>query len=115
MALISLQDVSMGFGRPLLIEGVQLQIERGEKVCLLGRNGAGKSTLLKLINGDLPPDSGEIIRQKGCAPHTFPRISPKTWKVPYSISYRAAPGRQTTANQATILIRIGNGRTGWRR
>ncbi|MEK7290200.1 MAG: ATP-binding cassette domain-containing protein, partial [Planctomycetota bacterium] len=65
MALISLQDVSMGFGRPLLIEGAQLQIERGEKVCLLGRNGAGKSTLLKLINGDLPPDSGEIIRQKG--------------------------------------------------
>jgi len=65
VALISLQDVSMGFGRPLLIEDAQLQIERGEKVCLLGRNGAGKSTLLKLINGDLPPDSGEIIRQKG--------------------------------------------------
>ncbi len=65
MALISLQDVSMGFGKPLLLEDAQLQIERGEKVCLLGRNGAGKSTLLKLINGDLPPDSGEIIRQKG--------------------------------------------------
>ena len=65
MALISLQDVSMGFGKPLLIESAHLQIERGEKVCLLGRNGAGKSTLLKLINGDLMPDSGEIIRQKG--------------------------------------------------
>ena len=65
MALISLQDVNMGFGRPLLIERANLQIERGEKVCLLGRNGSGKSTLLKLINGDLMPDSGEIVRQKG--------------------------------------------------
>ncbi len=65
MALISLQDVTMGFGRPLLIEHANLQIERGERVCLLGRNGAGKSTLLKLINGDLIPDSGEIVRQKG--------------------------------------------------
>lgn len=65
MALISLQDVTMGFGRPLLIEHANLQIERGERVCLLGRNGSGKSTLLKLINGDLVPDSGEIVRQKG--------------------------------------------------
>ena len=65
MALLSLQDVNIGFGRPLLIERANLQIERGEKVCLLGRNGTGKSTLLKLINGDLPPDSGEIVRQKG--------------------------------------------------
>lgn len=65
MALLSLQDVSMGFGMPLLIEHANLQIERGERVCLLGRNGAGKSTLLKLINGDLIPDSGEVVRQKG--------------------------------------------------
>lgn len=65
MALLSLQDVTMGFGRPLLIEHANLQIERGEKACLLGRNGTGKSTLLKLINGDLIPDSGEIVRQKG--------------------------------------------------
>lgn len=65
MALISLQNVTTGFGRPLLIEHANLQIERGERVCLLGRNGTGKSTLLKLINGDLIPDSGEIVRQKG--------------------------------------------------
>ncbi|KAB2833305.1 MAG: ATP-binding cassette domain-containing protein [Candidatus Brocadia sp.] len=65
MALISLRDVTIGFGRPLLIEHANLQIERGERVCLLGLNGSGKSTLLKLINGDLIPDSGEIVRQKG--------------------------------------------------
>ena len=57
MALLSLQDVTIGFGMPLLIEHANLQIEQGEKVCLLGRNGTGKATLLKLINVDLIPHS----------------------------------------------------------
>ncbi len=49
MALISMRDVSLGFGGPLLLEGVNLQIERAEWVGLLGRNGMGKTTLLKLV------------------------------------------------------------------
>ncbi len=65
MALISLRDVSIAFGGPWLLEAVNLQIERGERVCLLGRNGAGKSTLLKVVNGDLPPDRGEVWRAQG--------------------------------------------------
>jgi len=65
MALLSLQKVSISFGGPLLLDEVSLQIERGERVCLLGRNGEGKSTLLKLINRELVPDSGDIVRQKG--------------------------------------------------
>jgi len=65
MALISLKDVSMGFGGHPLLEHVSFQIERGERVSLLGRNGAGKSTLMRLIQGDLLPDDGEIVRQQG--------------------------------------------------
>ena len=65
MTLLSLQKVSISFGGPKLLDEVSLQIERGEKACLLGRNGEGKSTLLKLINGELAPDSGDISRQKG--------------------------------------------------
>ncbi len=65
MALISLRDVCIAFGGPCLLEMVNLQIERGERVCLLGRNGTGKSTLLKVVNGDLPPDRGEAWRAQG--------------------------------------------------
>lgn len=65
MALLSLLDVSIGFGGPQLLDGINLQIERGERVCLVGRNGAGKSTLMKVIAGDLSPDTGQIFLQRG--------------------------------------------------
>ncbi len=64
MALISMQDVSVGFGGPLVVEHINLQIERGERVCLMGRNGEGKSTLLQLISLSLLPDTGEITAQQ---------------------------------------------------
>jgi len=52
MALISVQAVTIGFGGPRLLEEINLQIESGEWIGLLGRNGMGKSTLLKLISGN---------------------------------------------------------------
>ncbi|HEX2979707.1 MAG TPA: ATP-binding cassette domain-containing protein [Anaerolineaceae bacterium] len=64
MALISLQSVRLGFGGPLLLDDVNLQIERGERVGLLGRNGMGKSTLLKLVHGELKPESGTVSWQQ---------------------------------------------------
>ncbi len=69
MALITLRNIQLGFGGPALLEGLNLSIERGERVCLLGRNGAGKSTLMKLIAGELQPDEGEIAIQQGGAYH----------------------------------------------
>jgi len=65
VTLLTLRDVSIGFGGPLLLERVGLQIERGERVCLIGRNGIGKSTLMKLIGGLLTPDAGEVSCSKG--------------------------------------------------
>jgi ABC transport system ATP-binding/permease protein len=65
MALVNLQEVRIAFGGPELLDGVTLQIERGERVCLVGRNGAGKSTILKIVSGEITPDSGEIIRAGG--------------------------------------------------
>ncbi|MFT4256722.1 MAG: ATP-binding cassette domain-containing protein [Pseudoxanthomonas sp.] len=65
MSLIQLQGLDYGVGGPLLLDGVDLSIERGERVCIVGRNGAGKSTLMKLIAGELQPDDGEIRLQSG--------------------------------------------------
>ncbi|HKI18064.1 MAG TPA: ATP-binding cassette domain-containing protein [Isosphaeraceae bacterium] len=65
MALLSLRNVSLAFGGPRLLDQVELQIEQGERLCLLGRNGEGKSTLLRLIRGEIEPDDGEVIRQQG--------------------------------------------------
>ena len=65
MALISLQGLKLAFGGPELLDGVTLQIEQGERVCLVGRNGAGKSTLMKIISGEVIPDAGEVIRSQG--------------------------------------------------
>lgn len=60
MSLLALESVNLSFGLPPLLEGVSFSIERGERVCLIGRNGAGKSTLLKVIGGELQPDSGLV-------------------------------------------------------
>ena len=65
MAILSLQNVSISFGGPPLLDKINLQIEKDERVCILGRNGEGKTTLLKLIGGIIKPDSGIISIQKG--------------------------------------------------
>jgi ATP-binding cassette subfamily F protein uup len=65
MALMGLREVRWGFGGPALLDGVSLQIERGERVCLLGRNGVGKSSLLRLLNRQIVPESGEVWCQQG--------------------------------------------------
>src|SRR3954469_9364438 len=65
MALLAMQDVNIAFGGPRILDGARFTIERGERVCLLGRNGAGKSTILKLLDGTMAVDSGEIVRQTG--------------------------------------------------
>ncbi|OTG84782.1 ATP-binding cassette domain-containing protein [Acinetobacter sp. ANC 4648] len=65
MAYITLRDVQLAFGGPSLLDGANFNLERGERVCLIGRNGEGKSTLLKLIEGSLLPDRGEVSLQNG--------------------------------------------------
>jgi ATP-binding cassette subfamily F protein uup len=79
MALISIQDVTVSFGGPLLLDGVDLSIDRGERVCLVGRNGTGKSTIMRLIAGEVKPDSGKIVYQQGV------RIMLLTQEVPHTL------------------------------
>jgi len=77
MSLVSMQDVSVSFGGPLLLDRVNLQIESGERVCLVGRNGVGKSTLMRLIDGDVVPDEGTIIRRQGARVALLPQEVPQ--------------------------------------
>jgi ATP-binding cassette subfamily F protein uup len=65
MALVTLQDIYLSYGQPPLIDGISLSIERGERVCLIGRNGAGKSTLLNILTGKIIPDDGLVKTTDG--------------------------------------------------
>jgi ATP-binding cassette subfamily F protein uup len=65
MPLLQLQRVDYSVGGPLLLEHIDLTIEPGERVCIVGRNGEGKSTLLRLLAGEIRPDDGEVRVQGG--------------------------------------------------
>ncbi|HEV7358997.1 MAG TPA: ATP-binding cassette domain-containing protein [Steroidobacteraceae bacterium] len=65
MPIVRLDKVSLSFGLKPLLDSVNLQLRRGERVCLLGRNGEGKSSLLQLIGKGLHADSGEVWVRPG--------------------------------------------------
>ena len=65
MPLVVLDHVSIAFGHVPLLDAASLQIEAGERVCVIGRNGTGKSTLLQIVSGGLAQDAGSVWRQPG--------------------------------------------------
>jgi len=77
MAVVSLRDISINFTGTVLLDGISMQIEPGERVCLLGRNGEGKSTLLSIIEGVINPDSGSVDYARGSKVAMLPQEVPK--------------------------------------
>ncbi|MCU0918086.1 MAG: ABC-F family ATP-binding cassette domain-containing protein [Planctomycetes bacterium] len=65
MAVVTLQDIHKTFGPEVVLDQLNLQLHDGEKVGMVGANGSGKTTILKLITGQISPDMGRVIRQKG--------------------------------------------------
>lgn len=63
--ILTIKNVKLSFGPKELFSDVELFVNRGDKIALVGRNGSGKSTLLKIIAGQLEPDEGEIFVQPG--------------------------------------------------
>jgi len=110
MSLLSLRGVSLSFGAEPLLDGVDLHVEEGERISLLGRNGAGKSTLLGVLSGSCAIDDGVIDRRPGL------RVSVLSQQVPAAaeVTVRAVvtdgvPPQHEAPERAvdTILSRLG--------
>ena len=71
--LLQLSDVALTFGSEPLLDGVDLAVAPGERVCLVGRNGSGKSTLLKIAAGLIDPDRGDRFIQPGAVIRYLPQ------------------------------------------
>ena len=77
MALLSMHGISLSFGGDHLLNDIDLNIEIGDRACLIGRNGTGKSSLLKLINGHYSPDEGDIRSAKDFKTAYLPQDIPE--------------------------------------
>src|SRR5438128_3190911 len=58
--VVTLENIRKAYGRRVVYDGLNLNIRRGERWCVMGKNGAGKSTLLKMVAGAVTPDSGSV-------------------------------------------------------
>jgi len=65
MPLVRVSASHLSYGTQILLDNVDFQIDKGERVCITGRNGVGKSTLMKVILGDVKLDSGELWFDSG--------------------------------------------------
>ncbi|MGX9366867.1 ATP-binding cassette domain-containing protein [Desulfoplanes sp. PS50] len=77
MPLISLKSVSLSYSSHPLFNAIDLVVHSSDRIGLLGRNGVGKSTLMQILQGELPPDQGDIFRQKGIAIAYLPQDVPQ--------------------------------------
>ncbi len=80
MAILELKELTISLGGPSILQDINLRVEKGERICLLGRNGEGKTTLLRLLAGQLKPDTGEVICAKGM------RIGTLDQEVPHDLT-----------------------------
>jgi ATP-binding cassette subfamily F protein uup len=101
--LLRLDKVSLAFGHHSLLEAVDLEIRRGERVCLVGRNGAGKSSLLRVISGAVAADDGTVWMRPGlrCA-HLAQEVTLETDDSVFSVVAGGLPrvGRLLSAYHA---------------
>jgi len=65
MPLVSASNIRFSIGTHIILDGATLSIEPGERIGLVGKNGAGKTTLMRIMTGELKPDSGSIVLQRG--------------------------------------------------
>lgn len=109
MPLLRINDISLSFGGPPLLNGVAIQIEPGERIGLVGRNGSGKSTLMKVLARQITPDAGTISGDVRVAllPQDVPDgVSGRVYDV---IASGYQEHRQLLQEYHSLTFRIGRG------
>ncbi|WP_374301531.1 ABC-F family ATP-binding cassette domain-containing protein [Ferrovibrio sp.] len=71
--LLILRDIHLTFGGQPLLDGAELSVQAGDRLCLVGRNGSGKSTLMKVAAGMVQPESGDRVVQSGTTMRYLPQ------------------------------------------
>src|SRR5581483_9008187 len=103
--LIQLSDIALTFGGTPLLDGAELSVSAGDRICLVGRNGSGKSTLLKIVAGSVEPDRGTRFLQPGATLRYLPQ-EPDLSGHPTTLSYALAGlGPGYDPHQAESLLR----------
>lgn len=91
MPLIKLSNLQLHYGLQIIFDDVSLQLEPGDRLCVIGRNGVGKSTLLKVISGDVAVDGGQVWADPGVVVASLSQDLPEQSDI--TISDYVASGR----------------------
>ena len=83
-ALLEMRGIARSFGAVRAVDGVDLDLEAGEVLVLLGENGSGKSTLMKVLFGLIAPDAGSIILHGQPNRARREMAGARPWSAPYS-------------------------------
>src|SRR5215475_13870496 len=102
--LLQLSGITLTFGGTPLLEGVDLMVSAGERLCLVGRNGSGKSTLLKIAAGLTEPDSGTVVRKPDATIRYLPQEPDFSGFADVSAYVEAGLGPNDDRNAARYLL-----------
>jgi ABC-2 type transport system ATP-binding protein len=108
MSALAARGLCKSFGRRRVLDGVDLDVVRGELVAVVGENGTGKTTLLRILAGDLRPDSGTVVigGRPGYCPQTV--VLDEALTVDQHVRYfQAAYGIKSPARAEELIERLG--------
>ena len=117
-ALMRLQRASVHFGAQAALRDISLQLRQGDRIALVGANGSGKTTLLRLLNGLLPPSSGQRLLPPA-APGGRPPVTAMLFQRPFLLNFSVrrnlqlalwlagVPGAERAARVDAALARVG--------
>ncbi|MBA5727018.1 ABC-F family ATP-binding cassette domain-containing protein [Bombella mellum] len=101
--ILNLQNISYTLGGRPLLDGADISVSAGERLCLVGRNGSGKSTLLRIAAGELEQDNGERFLQPGLKVHYLPQEPDlSAWETVFD--YVTADLDETTHYRARAML-----------